>query len=115
MFRSCVIYDSSFIYLLIHNLFHVVNAMVVSRSWIGGIFSCTNTRRSSSEKFVNYPLRPVEEEKLQGLQEQLQVPYDETCSDHQIMLITITIKGRSNVQGSHHPLSVHSRCIAALP
>ncbi|OIW08385.1 hypothetical protein TanjilG_03061 [Lupinus angustifolius] len=55
-----------------HNFTHLIsqlvqcfiNAMVVSRSWIGGIFSCTNTRRSSSEKFVNYPLRPVEASSL---------------------------------------------------
>ncbi|XP_019446717.1 PREDICTED: ELMO domain-containing protein 2-like isoform X2 [Lupinus angustifolius] len=65
------------------------NAMVGSRSWIGGLFNRTNTRRSSSGKFVDYPLSPVEEEKLQRLQEQLQVPYDETSSDHQEALRTL--------------------------
>ncbi|XP_019449003.1 PREDICTED: ELMO domain-containing protein A-like [Lupinus angustifolius] len=65
------------------------NAMVGSRSWIGGLFNRTNTRRSSSEKFVDYPLSPIEEEKLQRLQEQLQVPYDETRSDHQEALRTL--------------------------
>ncbi|OIW10799.1 hypothetical protein TanjilG_27745 [Lupinus angustifolius] len=67
--------------------------MVGSRSWIGGLFNRTNTRRSSSGKFVDYPLSPVEclcqEEKLQRLQEQLQVPYDETSSDHQEALRTL--------------------------
>ncbi|KAK7257455.1 hypothetical protein RIF29_31454 [Crotalaria pallida] len=73
-----------------HNSTHLIsqlaqcftNAMVGSRSWIGGLFNRANTRRSS-EKFIDYPLTPVEEERLQRLQEQLQVPYDETCPDHQ--------------------------------
>ncbi|KAJ1379992.1 ELMO domain [Sesbania bispinosa] len=57
------------------------NAMVGSRSWIGGLFHRTNTKRN--DKFVDYPLSPVEEERLQRLQERLQVPYDETRPDHQ--------------------------------
>ncbi|CAL0333873.1 unnamed protein product [Lupinus luteus] len=60
------------------------NAMVGSRSWIGGLFNRTNTRRQSiSEKFVDYPLSPVEEKRLRKLQERLQVPYVETHLDHQ--------------------------------
>ncbi|KAK7243269.1 hypothetical protein RIF29_38062 [Crotalaria pallida] len=76
-----------------HNSTHLIsqlaqcftNAMVGSRSWIGGLFNRANTKRSS-EKFIDYPLTPVEEERLQRLQEQLQVPYDETCPDHQVLL-----------------------------
>ncbi|XP_019453717.1 PREDICTED: ELMO domain-containing protein A isoform X1 [Lupinus angustifolius] len=66
------------------------NAMVGSGSWIGGLFSRTNTRRLSiSEKFVDYPLSPVEEKSLQRLQERLQVPYDETHPNHQEALIAL--------------------------
>ncbi|KAI5389490.1 hypothetical protein KIW84_074956 [Lathyrus oleraceus] len=55
--------------------------MVGSRSWIGGLFHRTNTKQN--DKFVDYPLTPLEEERLQRLQERLQVSYDETCPDHQ--------------------------------
>ncbi|GAU41555.1 hypothetical protein TSUD_271640 [Trifolium subterraneum] len=55
--------------------------MVGSRSWIGGLFHRVNTRQN--DKFVDYPLTPLEEERLQRLQERLQVPYDETNPDHQ--------------------------------
>ncbi|XP_020235469.1 ELMO domain-containing protein C isoform X2 [Cajanus cajan] len=57
------------------------NAMVGSRSWIGGLFHRINTKQN--EKFVDYPLSPVEEERLHRLQERVQVPYDETRPDHQ--------------------------------
>ncbi|RZB75320.1 ELMO domain-containing protein A isoform H [Glycine soja] len=57
------------------------NAMVGSRSWIGGLFHRTTTKRD--DKFIDYPLSPIEEERLQRLQERLQVPYDETRPDHQ--------------------------------
>lgn len=56
-------------------------AMVGSRSWIGGFFHRTNTKQN--DKFVDYPLTPLEEERLQRLQERLDVPYDETSPDHQ--------------------------------
>lgn len=55
--------------------------MVGSRSWIGGFFHRTNTKQN--DKFVDYPLTPLEEERLQRLQERLDVPYDETSLDHQ--------------------------------
>ncbi|KAK8464062.1 hypothetical protein PHAVU_011G113500 [Phaseolus vulgaris] len=56
--------------------------MVGSRSWIGGLFNRTGTNKRN-DKFVDYPLSPAEEERLQRLQERLQVPYDETRPDHQ--------------------------------
>ncbi|CAI8615953.1 unnamed protein product [Vicia faba] len=56
-------------------------AMVGSRAWIGGLFHRTNTKQN--DKFIDYPLTPLEEERLQRLQERLQVSYDETCHDHQ--------------------------------
>ncbi|XAR55481.1 hypothetical protein NMG60_11035559 [Bertholletia excelsa] len=60
------------------------NAMVGPRSWIGGIFSRSGNRRFGSDKFIDYPLNPVQqEERLQRLQERLNVPFDETCIDHQ--------------------------------
>ncbi|XP_057455704.1 uncharacterized protein LOC130746933 isoform X2 [Lotus japonicus] len=72
-----------------HNSTHLItqltrclaNAMVGPRSWIGGFFHRTSTKRS--EKIVDYPLSSIEEERLHRLQERLQVPYDETCLDHQ--------------------------------
>ncbi|KAH1220983.1 ELMO domain-containing protein C [Glycine max] len=67
--------------MLIYILLHVANAMVGSRSWIGGLFHRTTTKRD--DKFIDYPLSPIEEERLQRLQERLQVPYDETRPDHQ--------------------------------
>ncbi|KAG4967692.1 hypothetical protein AAZX31_12G103700 [Glycine max] len=68
-------------FMLIYILLHVANAMVGSRSWIGGLFHRTTTKRD--DKFIDYPLSPIEEERLQRLQERLQVPYDETRPDHQ--------------------------------
>ncbi|CAL5211949.1 unnamed protein product [Lathyrus oleraceus] len=68
-----------------HLITHLIQcfstAMVGSRSWIGGLFHRTNTKQN--DKFVDYPLTPLEEERLQRLQERLQVSYDETCPDHQ--------------------------------
>ncbi|XP_059660967.1 uncharacterized protein LOC132307271 isoform X2 [Cornus florida] len=74
-----------------HNSAHVIsqltqcftNAMVGSRSWIGGIFSRSGNKRSGSNKFVDYPLSHLQEQRLQRLQERLQVSFDETCPDHQ--------------------------------
>ncbi|XP_052177215.1 uncharacterized protein LOC127791397 isoform X2 [Diospyros lotus] len=57
--------------------------MVGSRSWIGGIFSRSGNKRYGSDKFIDYPLSPLQEERLQRLQERLQVPFDETRADHQ--------------------------------
>ncbi|KAF1885270.1 hypothetical protein Lal_00029159 [Lupinus albus] len=58
--------------------------------WIGGLFNRTNTRRRSSfEKFVDYPLSPLEKERLQMLQERLQVPYDDTRPDHREALTAL--------------------------
>lgn len=36
----------------------VATAMVGSRSWIGGLFHRTNTKQN--DKFVDYPLTPLE-------------------------------------------------------
>ncbi|RDX94542.1 ELMO domain-containing protein A, partial [Mucuna pruriens] len=73
-------------FMLILILLHIANAMVGSRSWIGGLFQRMNTKQN--DKFVDYPLSPIEvkpklEQRLQRLQERLQVPYDETHPDHQ--------------------------------
>ncbi|KAK9284574.1 hypothetical protein L1049_023749 [Liquidambar formosana] len=74
-----------------HNSTHVIsqlaqcftNAMVGSRSWIGGFFNRTGHKRHGSDKFLEYPLSPTQEQRLQRLQERLQVPFDETRPDHQ--------------------------------
>ncbi|KAL0311534.1 UNVERIFIED_CONTAM: ELMO domain-containing protein A, partial [Sesamum angustifolium] len=56
------------------------NAMVGPRAWIGGFFSRSSNRKFGSD---NYTLTPIQEERLQRLQERLGVPFDETRTDHQ--------------------------------
>ncbi|KAL0328147.1 UNVERIFIED_CONTAM: ELMO domain-containing protein A [Sesamum calycinum] len=71
-----------------HNSAHVIsqlaqcftNAMVGPRAWIGGFFSRSSNRKFGSD---NYTLTPIQEERLQRLQERLGVPFDETRTDHQ--------------------------------
>ncbi|PON33429.1 ELMO domain containing protein [Parasponia andersonii] len=60
---------------------HATNAMVGPRSWIGGLFNRSSNKRS--EKYLDYTLSPLQEQRLQRLQERLQVPFDETRPDHQ--------------------------------
>ncbi|XWS68610.1 hypothetical protein CRYUN_Cryun04dG0105200 [Craigia yunnanensis] len=59
----------------------VANAMVGSRSWIGGLFNHLSMKRN--EKFLDYSLSPIQEQRLQRLQERLQTPFDETRPDQQ--------------------------------
>ncbi|XP_020551383.1 ELMO domain-containing protein A isoform X1 [Sesamum indicum] len=74
-----------------HNSAHVIsqlaqcftNAMVGPRAWIGGFFSRSSNRKFGSDKYLNYALTPIQEERLQRLQERLGVPFDETRTDHQ--------------------------------
>ncbi|XP_014493259.1 ELMO domain-containing protein A isoform X1 [Vigna radiata var. radiata] len=72
------------------------NAMVGSRSWIGGLFHRTSTKRNN-DKFVDYPLSPIEEERLQRLQERVQVAYDETRPEHQEALRALWVCSFPNV------------------
>ncbi|KAK4255482.1 hypothetical protein QN277_008480 [Acacia crassicarpa] len=73
-----------------HNSTHLIshlaqcltNAMVGSRSWIGGFFHRSSIKQRH-HKFVDYPLSPLQEQRLQKLQQRLQVPFDETHLDHQ--------------------------------
>ncbi|KAG6423505.1 hypothetical protein SASPL_113903 [Salvia splendens] len=77
-----------------HNSAHVIsqlaqcftNAMFGPGSWIGGLFSRANHRRSGSTQFLDYTLTPIQEEILQRLKERLGVPYDETRNEHQEVL-----------------------------
>ncbi|XP_038713187.1 ELMO domain-containing protein A-like isoform X3 [Tripterygium wilfordii] len=57
------------------------NAMVGQRSTIGGLFTRSNNKRT--KKFSDYPLSPLQEQRLQKLHERLQMPFDETSTDHQ--------------------------------
>ncbi|XP_059301355.1 uncharacterized protein LOC132053377 isoform X2 [Lycium ferocissimum] len=59
------------------------NAMVGPRAWIGGIFNRSSNKRFGSDKYLNYPLTPLQEQSLHRLQERLGVPFDETRLDHQ--------------------------------
>ncbi|XP_010657264.1 uncharacterized protein LOC100267122 isoform X3 [Vitis vinifera] len=87
-----------------HNSTHVIsqlaqcfsNAMVGSRSWVIGFFNRYGNKRSGNDKYLDYPLSPLQpngtyhrlltslqEQRLQRLQDRLQVPFDETRTDHQ--------------------------------
>ncbi|KAH7675864.1 ELMO domain-containing protein [Dioscorea alata] len=58
--------------------------MVGPRSWLGGIFyRSANKRNAGGEKPLDYVLTPLQEQRLQRLQERLNVPFDETRPDHQ--------------------------------
>ncbi|XP_059663143.1 uncharacterized protein LOC132308881 isoform X2 [Cornus florida] len=57
--------------------------MVGARSWIVGIFSRSGNKHSGSGKITDLPLTSLQKERLQRLQERLQVPFDETRLDHQ--------------------------------
>ncbi|KAM7275477.1 hypothetical protein ACFE04_017343 [Oxalis oulophora] len=55
------------------------NAMVGPRSWLGGLFNRSNNR----PKLLDIPFSPLQEQRLQRLQERLLVPFDECRPDHQ--------------------------------
>ncbi|OMO59745.1 Engulfment/cell motility, ELMO [Corchorus capsularis] len=57
------------------------NAMTGPRSWLGGLFNRMGNRRN--EKYLDYTMSPIQEQRLQKLQERLQTPFDETRPDHQ--------------------------------
>ncbi|XP_054815735.1 uncharacterized protein LOC129315751 isoform X2 [Prosopis cineraria] len=57
------------------------SAMVGPRSWIVGFFLRPTTRQN--DRFPECPLHPLQERRLQRLQERLLVPFDETRPDHQ--------------------------------
>ncbi|XP_010457368.1 PREDICTED: ELMO domain-containing protein A isoform X1 [Camelina sativa] len=59
----------------------VATGMVGTRSWIGGLFTRSNRRQDKSS--VDYTLSPLQEERLQRLQDRMVVPFDETRTDHQ--------------------------------
>ncbi|XP_058218011.1 uncharacterized protein LOC131329010 isoform X2 [Rhododendron vialii] len=88
-----------------HNSAHVgtqlarcfANAMVGPRSWIGGIFSRSGNRRYGSGKFIDFSLSPLQEQRLQQLQERLHVPFDETRADHQEALRDLWFAAFPNV------------------
>ncbi|PPR91852.1 hypothetical protein GOBAR_AA28838 [Gossypium barbadense] len=56
-------------------------SMAGSRSWIGGVLNRLSNKRS--DKFLDYPLTPIQEQRLQKLQKRIQIPFDETRPDHQ--------------------------------
>lgn len=60
--------------------------MVGSRSWIGGLF---NNRLFGGGKTVDYTSNPVQEARLQKLQERMNMPFDETRLDHQASLLAL--------------------------
>ncbi|KAK8706530.1 hypothetical protein V6N13_050091 [Hibiscus sabdariffa] len=84
-FDSCFVDDHS-----TYNLFSkisdrsfivVANPIGGSRSWIGGVFNRLSNKRN--DKFIEYPLTPIQVQRLQKLQERIRIPFDETRPDHQ--------------------------------
>ncbi|XP_010040914.2 ELMO domain-containing protein 2-like isoform X2 [Eucalyptus grandis] len=73
----------------------VTNAMVGPRSWIGGLFNRSTNRRN--DKYVDYPYSPLQVQRLQRLQERLQVPFDETRPDHRESLRSLCYVAFPNV------------------
>ncbi|CAO2814354.1 unnamed protein product [Amaranthus hypochondriacus] len=73
------------------------NAMVGSRTWFGGILHRTGLRRFSSEKFFDYELNPIQEQRLQRLRERCHLSFDETRPDHQESLIALWYAAFPNV------------------
>ncbi|KAL6553602.1 hypothetical protein OROGR_007444 [Orobanche gracilis] len=57
--------------------------MVGTRAWIGGLFSRSSNKKIESDKYLNYTLTPIQEERLHRLQGRSRVPFDESQIDHQ--------------------------------
>ncbi|KAJ9170984.1 hypothetical protein P3X46_019040 [Hevea brasiliensis] len=55
--------------------------MVGPRAWLAGLFNRSANKRT--EKSLDKPLTPFQEQRLKKLQERLQTPFDETRPDHQ--------------------------------
>ncbi|KGN46754.1 ELMO domain-containing protein A isoform X1 [Cucumis sativus] len=72
------------------------NAMVGPRSWIVGLFNRSGNRRN--DKFLQYPLSPLQEERLQRLQDRMHIPFDETCVDHQEALRALWNAAYPNIE-----------------
>ncbi|KAL3848875.1 hypothetical protein ACJIZ3_010757 [Penstemon smallii] len=76
----------------------VANAMVGPRAWIGGFFSRSSNKRFGSDKYLDYILSPLQEQRLRRLQERLGVPFDETRIDHQEALQALWNAAYPNVK-----------------
>ncbi|XP_023751414.2 uncharacterized protein LOC111899786 isoform X2 [Lactuca sativa] len=63
--------------------------MVGSRTLIGGIFRRSGLKRFESNKYLDYTLTPIQKERLQKLQERLNIPFDEESLEHQKALIDL--------------------------
>ncbi|XP_052619863.1 uncharacterized protein LOC111913131 [Lactuca sativa] len=63
--------------------------MVGSRTLIGGIFRRLGVKRFESNKYLDYTLTPIQKERLQRLQERLNIPFDEESLEHQKALIDL--------------------------
>ncbi|XP_071694833.1 uncharacterized protein [Rutidosis leptorrhynchoides] len=59
--------------------------MVGPKTWLGGIFS----KRSGSSKSVDFKFTATQEVRYRKLQDRANVPYDETCVDHQNALLEL--------------------------
>ncbi|KAL0537112.1 hypothetical protein IC582_026082 [Cucumis melo] len=70
--------------------------MVGPRSWIVGLFNRSGNRKS--DKFLQYPLSPLQEERLQRLQHRMHIPFDETCVDHQEALRALWNAAYPNIE-----------------
>ncbi|KAG9452691.1 hypothetical protein H6P81_005595 [Aristolochia fimbriata] len=78
-FHSC---DTSAGAMPLRSTSSVSSAMVGSKSWIGGLLNRSSNKRHGV-RVIDYCLSPLQEQRLQRLQERLQVPFDEARPDHQ--------------------------------
>lgn len=72
--------------------------MVGSRTLIGGIFRRSGLKRFESNKYLDYTLTPIQKERLQKLQERLNIPFDEESLEHQKALIDLWYLAYPNVK-----------------
>ncbi|KAL2937690.1 ELMO domain-containing protein A [Bienertia sinuspersici] len=76
----------------------LASAMVGSRTWFGGILHRTGLRRHGSDKFPDYQLNSMQEQRLQRLRDRCYVPFDESRPDHQESLTSLWYAAFPNVR-----------------
>ncbi|KAL0812388.1 hypothetical protein Bca101_068831 [Brassica carinata] len=81
----------------------VATPMVGTRSWIGGLFTRSSRRQ---DKSIDYTLSPLQEERLQKLQDRLLVPFEETRIDHQVCFRRLLLKQRGDRAKWEYPFAV---------
>ncbi|KAJ8421668.1 hypothetical protein Cgig2_020935 [Carnegiea gigantea] len=74
------------------------SAMVGSRTWFGEILHRAGVRRYSSDKFIDFPLSPLQEQRLKKLKGRMHTSFDPNRADHQVALKALWRAAFPNVQ-----------------